>query len=130
MQYEQTMLQPTEICTQPWKSRARLAGRWPVKPSNSKKPWAVSESLVRNSASLWTWPGPNATSTNGNWRKTSSLTDCAQQPPTPITRSGSRRLSAARLAQVRDEALVGLLADRAGVEEDQVGVLARSAPRA
>ena len=38
------MLQPTEICTQPWKSRARLAGRWPVKPSNSKKPCAVSES--------------------------------------------------------------------------------------
>ena len=49
-----------------WTSRARLPGRWPVKPSNSKKPWAVSESLVRNSASLWTWPGPNATSTNGN----------------------------------------------------------------
>ena len=48
---------------------------------------------MRNSASLCTWPGPNATSTNGNWRKTCSLTDCAQQPPTPITRSGSRRLS-------------------------------------
>ena len=95
MQYEQTMLQPAEICTQPWKSRPRLAGRWPVKPSNSKKPWAVIESLVRNSASLWTWPGPNATSTNGNWRNTLSFTDCAQQPPTPITRSGSRRFNAA-----------------------------------
>ena len=58
MQYEQRMLQPAEICTQPWKSRARLPGRWPVKPSNSKKPWAVRESLVRNSASLCTWPGP------------------------------------------------------------------------
>src|SRR3712207_7633317 len=33
------------------------------------------------SASLWTWPGPNATSTNGNWRNTWSLTDCAQHPP-------------------------------------------------
>ena len=49
-----------------WTSRARLPGRWPVKPSNSKKPWAVRESLVRNSASLCTWPGPKATSTNGN----------------------------------------------------------------
>ena len=49
---------------------------------------------MRNSASLWTWPGPNATSTNGNWRNTSSLTDWAQQPPTPMTRSGSLRLSA------------------------------------
>ena len=101
------MLQPAEICTQPWKSRARLAGRWPVKPSNSKKPWAVIESLVRNSASLWTWPGPNATSTKGNWRKTWSLTLCAQQPPTPITRSGSRRLrtfASCRCATKRESA--------------------------
>ena len=44
MQYEQRQLQPTLICTQPWNSRARLTGRWPVKPSNSKKPWAVIES--------------------------------------------------------------------------------------
>ena len=45
MQYEQRQLQPTEICIHAWKSRARFIGRWPVKPSNSKKPWAVSESL-------------------------------------------------------------------------------------
>ena len=94
MQNEHFMLQPTEICTQACASRARLDGRWPVKPSNSKKPCAVSESEVRNSASLCTWPGPKATSTNGNWRKTCSLTDCAQQPPTPMSRDGSRRLSA------------------------------------
>ena len=91
MQNAHFMLQPAEICTQPWKSRARLAGRWPVKPSNSKKPWAVRLSVVRNSASLWTWPGPKATSTNGNWRKTWSLTDWAQQPPTPMILSGSLR---------------------------------------
>ena len=54
MQYEQTQLQPTLICSQPWNSRARLAGRSPVNPSNSKYPCAVSESLVRNSASLCT----------------------------------------------------------------------------
>src|SRR3954447_1158958 len=94
MQYEQTLLQPTEICTHPWCSRARFSGSRPVKPSNSKYPWAVSESLVRNSASLCTCPGPKATSTNGKRRKTSSLTDWAQQPPTPMTRAGSRRLSA------------------------------------
>ena len=85
-------MQPTEICTQAWNSRLRLPGRWPVKPSNSKKPCAVSESDVRNSASLWTWPGPKATSTNGKRAKTSSLTDCAQQPPTPMIRCGSRVL--------------------------------------
>jgi hypothetical protein len=37
---------------------------------------------------------------------------------------GVAALERAGLAQVGDEALVGLLADRAGVEEDQVGVLA------
>ncbi len=92
-------MQPTLICTQPWKSRARLAGRCPVKPSNSKKPWAVSESEVRNSASLCTWPGPKATSTNGKRANTSSLTDCAQHPPTPITVPGCSRLR--RLASPR-----------------------------
>ena len=93
MQYEHFMLQPAEICTHPWTGRSRRAGRCPVKPSNSKKPCAVIESLVRNSASLWTWPGPKATSTNGNCAKTSSFTDCAQQPPTPTMRSGSSRFS-------------------------------------
>ena len=77
------------ICTQPLNLPGAPIGSRPAKPSNSKKPWAVSESLVRNSASLWTWPGPNATSTNGNSANTSSLTDCAQQPPTPIDASGS-----------------------------------------
>jgi hypothetical protein len=56
-------------------------------------------SLVRNSASFGIWPGPNATSTNGNWRNTSSFTDCAQQPPTPITFVGSSDFS--RLASPR-----------------------------
>ena len=36
MQYEQAQLQPTLICIQPWNSRVRFIGRWPVKPSNSK----------------------------------------------------------------------------------------------
>jgi hypothetical protein len=54
MQYEHAQLQPTLICSHPWKGRSRRAGRWPVNPSNSKYPCAVIESLVRNSASLWT----------------------------------------------------------------------------
>ena len=92
-------MQPTEICTQAWNSRSRFIGRWPVKPSNSKKPCAVMLSLVRNSASLCTWPGPKATSTNGNSSNTCSLSDCDQQPPMPITRSGSSAFS--RLASPR-----------------------------
>ena len=97
-----------------------------MKPSNSKKPWAVSESLVRNSASLCTWPGPNATSTNGNCAE-----DLVLDRLRPAAADADHALRVAplerpRLVQVRDEALVGLLADRAGVEEDQVRVLARS----
>ncbi len=99
MQYEQAQLQPTEICTQAWCSRSRFIGRWPVKPSNSKKPCALRLSLVRNSASLCTWPGPKATSTNGNISNTRSFIDCDQQPPIPITRPGCSAFS--RLASPR-----------------------------
>ena len=92
-------MQPIEICTHAWNSRSRFIGRWPVNPSNSKKPWAVMLSLVRNSASLCTCPGPNATSTNGNMSKTSSFSDCDQQPPTPTTdlRSLALRFAVGRL---------------------------------
>src|SRR3954464_4243663 len=93
MQYEQTQLHPCEICTQAWNSRALFIGRWPETSSNSKYPCALSESEVRNSARRWICPGPKATSTNGKRSKTSSLTDCAQQPPTPTIRSGSSDLS-------------------------------------
>ena len=34
--YEHAQLQPTLICTQPWKGRSRCAGSSPLKPSNSK----------------------------------------------------------------------------------------------
>ncbi len=36
MQYEQTQLQPWEICTQAWNSRPRFIGRCPETSSNSK----------------------------------------------------------------------------------------------
>ena len=75
---------------------------------------------MRNSASLWTWPGPNATSTNGKRSNTSSLTDCAQQPPTPTSLCGRFALQPLGLSEVCDEAAVGRLPDRARVEQDQV----------
>ena len=99
MQYEHTQLQPTEICTQAWNGRSRFIGRSAGKPSNSKKPCASRSSDVRNSPSLSIWPGPKATSTNGNCSNTWSLSDCDQQPPTPTTRFGSSLFS--RLASPR-----------------------------
>ena len=69
-------------------------------------------------------PGPNATSTNGNCSKTCSFSDCDQQPPTPTTRRRVLGLQALGLAEVADQPVVGRLADRAGVEQDQVGAVA------
>jgi len=119
MQYEHAQLQPTLICSQPWWGRARRAGSSPVKPSNSKKPCAESESLVRKSARRCTCPGPKATSTNGKRSNTSCLSDCAQQPPTP-RRARILALELARLAQVCEQPVIRRLANRARVEEDQI----------
>ena len=67
--------------------------------------------------------GPNTTSTYGA-RLTMPAPSCdATQPPTPITRSGLPRLERAHAAQVVEHALLRLLAHRARVEQDDVGVL-------
>jgi hypothetical protein len=81
----------------------------------------VSESELRNSASLWIWPGPKATSTNG--KAVEHLLLHRLGPAAADTHRAARvfALQPLRLAQVGDEATVGRLADRAGVEEDQVG---------
>ena len=67
MQYEQTELQPIEICTQAWKARSRRAGRSPAKwlhsaklPRSTPRPPAPSQS-----ARCGIEPGPKATSTYG-----------------------------------------------------------------
>jgi tRNA-2-methylthio-N6-dimethylallyladenosine synthase len=69
MQYEQTELQPIEICTQAWKPRSRCIGRpaanvrssaVPHAPRATPKPPAPSQSPRCGIV-----PGPNATSTCG-----------------------------------------------------------------
>ena len=131
MQYEQRQLQPTEICTQPWNSRARLAGRCPVKPSNSKKPCAVSESRRQELGELVDLAGAEGDVDERELAEHLVLDRLRPAAADADDALGvAARLSALGLAEVRDEALVGLLADRAGVEEDQVGVVALAAPRA
>ena len=129
MQYEQLQLQPAEICTQPWKSRARLAGRWPVKPSNSKKPWAVRRVAGEELGELVHLAGAERDVDERELAEhllLDRLRPAAADADDPLRVAPLERLG---LVQVGDEALVGLLADRAGVEEDQVGVGARRAPR-
>ena len=92
MQYEQAQLQPTEICTQAWCSRSRFIGRWPVKPSNSKKPCA--EAVAREELSqLVHLAGPERHVHERNISNTRSFIDCDQQPPIPITRPGCSAFS-------------------------------------
>ena len=81
---------------------------------------------MRNSASLCTWPGPE---------RDVDEREHARRPAPSSTATSSRRCRPrgsgsslfSRLASPRwpDEPVVRLLADRAGVEEDQVGAVAR-----
>jgi hypothetical protein len=112
MQYEQTMLQPAEIWTQPWKSRPRLAGRWPVKPSNEE---------LRELVHL---PRPERHVDVGELAEHLVLDGLRPAAADADHALGVAPLERRRLAEVGDEALVGLLADGAGVEQDEVGVLA------
>ena len=69
MQYEQTELQPIEICTQAWKRRSWWRGRRPAKARSSPVPKAPrgtpSPPAPSQSARCGIEPGPKATSTNG-----------------------------------------------------------------
>ena len=118
-------MQPTLICSHPWNSRSLTRRQVPgaAPPPGKACGERVAGEQLRES--LCTWPGPNATSTNGKRSNTSSFSDCAQQPPTPTIRSGRSRFR--RLASPRCETTKWLsrgLADRARVEQDQVGLAA------
>ena len=113
----------------PGTSRARLAGRWPVKPSNSKKPCAVSESRGQELGELVHLAGAERDVDERELAEDLLLDRLRPAAADADDASGSLALERLRLAEVGDEALVGLLADRARVEEDQVGVARARAPR-
>ena len=69
---------------------------------------------------LWV---PKAKSRWAKRRSRVSPSCCATQPPTPRIRPARARLPGAQRAEVAVEAVLGLLADRAGVHEQQVGRL-------
>ena len=69
--------------------------------------------------------GPNTRSTYGARATIASPSWLATQPPTPISSVGPRLLEGAHAAEVGEHLLLRLLAHRAGVEEDDVGVLGR-----
>jgi hypothetical protein len=112
MQYEHVELQPIEICTHAACRRSRRDGRSPANSSNvakcprgrSRPEREVDERVAREQLVLQ--------------RLREAAAD-GDRPP------GVRLLGGARLHQRVDEPLVGLLADRAGVEHDDVRVVLR-----
>ncbi len=69
MQYEQTELQPIEICTHAWTGRSRWAGSPAANARSSpmpKRPRATPTPPAPIQSPRWAIePGPKATSTNG-----------------------------------------------------------------
>ena len=124
MQYEHTQLQPTEICTHAWNGRSRFGGRSPGSPRTRSSPAPRGRRMVRNSPSLSIWPGPE-----GHVHERELLEDLVLQRLRPAAADAHDPLRVLALqplglAQVADQPVVGRLADRAGVEEDQVGAVA------
>ena len=69
---------------------------------------------------LWV---PKTTSTHGAFGVISPRSFCARQPPTAICMPGVRGLDRREVAEVAVELVVGVLPHRAGVEDDDVGLL-------
>ena len=67
--------------------------------------------------------GPNTRSTYGARSTIAAPSWLATQPPTPISSAGLARFRCAHAAEVGEHLLLRLLAHRAGVEQDHVGVL-------
>ncbi len=74
-----------------------------------------------SSGSRASWPVPQTMSTCGARRRISSWSFWAMQPRTPMIFSGMAPLVAAQPAQGAVDLVLGVLADAAGVEEDDVG---------
>ena len=66
--------------------------------------------------------GPNTRSTYGARATIAAPSWLATQPPTPITSAGLACLSVFQSAELREHLFLRLLADRAGVDQDDVGL--------
>ena len=71
---------------------------------------------------------PNTTSTHGARSTIRPWSFCARQPPTAICMPGLRCFDREQVAEVAVEPVVGVLPHRAGVEHDDVGVVAAARP--
>ena len=115
-------MQPWEICSQPWNSRSRLRRQVPgevLELEVALRAQRVGGEELGQAVDL---PGPE-----GDVDEREALEDLVLDRLRPAAADaddplGVLGLQPLRLAEVGDEAVVGRLADRAGVEEDQVGL--------
>ena len=114
-----------EICTHAWNCRSRCAGRSPAnwrhsakRPRGTPMPPAPSQS-----ARCGIEPGPKATSTYGIELEDPLALRLRVAAAHGDHALGVGLLQCGRLREMRREALIGLLAHRARVEDDDVGLL-------
>ena len=124
MQYEQRQLQPTEICTQAWNSRSRRGGQ--VAGEALELEVALRGERV---AGQELGQPVDLARAEGHVHEREHLEHLVLERLRPAAAdadhpAGVLGLQPLGLAQVADQAAVGLLADGAGVEQDQVGAVA------
>ena len=127
MQYEQTELQPIEICTQAWKRRSRCSGR----PSGERPLLGDAERAALHALAAGTEP---LAEVRDRARPERHVDVRVEREEALALRLGVAAadgdhlarvalLERARLSEMGREALVRLLADRAGVEDEHVRLL-------
>ena len=128
MQNVQVLLQPTLIDTQAAYADSRLVGSVDGKTSSDSRISTCASSWTRARSSstgsepmLWV---PNTTSTHGALRVIVVAVLLRQAAADRDLHPGPLRLDRREVAEVAVEPVVGVLAHRAGVEHDDVGLVA------
>ena len=130
MQYEQVELQPIETCTQAWKGRSRCIGS-----VGGERAVVEAEAPARDADAACAEPVAEVRDRAGPERDVDvgvELEDALALRLGVAAADGDHAvgvvaLAGDRLAEIGGELRVGLLADRAGVEDDDVGVVGATA---
>ena len=122
-------MQPTEICSQPWCGRARLRRERPGEALELEIALGAQRVARQELGEAMNLPRAEG---HINEREAGEDLVLHRLRPAAAHPDHARRVLALeppRLAQVREQPVVGRLADRARVEEDQVGLRRARAPR-
>ncbi len=123
----QKLSHPRAMLTKAFRPPPRSIGASSVKSGgigavSTTRPSSISSSSVGSLAMFWV---PNTRSTDFCRFAIASPSRVAKQPHTPILRSGLDLLSLLRRPIWLNTLLLRLVADRAGVQQNQIGTLAR-----